>query len=927
MADSTEELTPVLIPFEKATANTITSATAPTTTSATAAAPTAAAAPSASAANAKPKKKHKDWSDPNVDFAGGLSMASNAAGSIAGGLATAGDATRKMMQGVLNPGLMGQGAAEGMLGAVDTMVSPTQESRARHNNMMDAAQLTTNRDELFNQIKTTQNNNQIKAAMEKQAQLIFTNAPFHDRYTSDSLTEDQYTQFMDVYGRDLDALVENWTRQGISPDLIQDVVKAYSSPLKVANKNYQYSHITNPSNQRAQMNAENEAGNAAIDAAAQRDVEQNMYNNFEKIKNDPKFGFASDYLDWAQKNGKVTMSGNGSRISPMDDSIFVDGNGNAMSSPNFDASSARINYDAKSSTLNDYLTYLDSVNDPNGWAAQIRAGGMVHNDQAADRTTQTHSEYINQTSSIDNIEMDPDLKAYAQREGIDFLNDGMQVLNDMGVLPQDNAEFSRFQNTGGLATHDVSNLTTLQNAWSALEKDLYGNTTQDSNGNVQTQVDAVKAKLGNNIPLDDNDRLVLKKYALHRNISARIKGLEALKTATQYSGSVGEKYGLEGRVRDPRGLEGTNYITDTFGDIRATAIPMIEEGLKKLDGELGMTMTALSPNGAFINDQGQIQPNQASSPDVMGHLYSTLFDKGATGLGRRNSNGNIEGAFNDISAGAEKMGQRGPSLDLEGTPELVLPPELQAAAKIIDAVQSGTVSIENAVYRELYTGIPSNAFIGLVDKADVYGIPGFKNFFNKYQTGQFSSKNPDPMMYSSDGIREVHDMMTNIDNTLANSKILTDADRQALKSYKYGFLMNYAQAMKTYLGNTNKTVNYFKRRSVMNKAITQWRRARNEAVKKSGKGKILSRPEAKAEFDRLLNGTGLSESGLAFTSIIANTPAGKNRIGTSINMMSPAQRARFLGGGANAKPKNVEEQIARDAIFAEELFKMIYATL
>ena len=154
MDNSTEELTPILVPFEKAYGWRNDN---PKSFNAKA----EKGAETGDWSNPTPQLDNfieKDWSKPtprmdkfadktglssatNNSVLGGSAMATNTLGSVATAAKTAGDATRKLMQGILNPGLMGQGAVAGGLEAADTIVSPNKEKQMAHNNLMDAAQI------------------------------------------------------------------------------------------------------------------------------------------------------------------------------------------------------------------------------------------------------------------------------------------------------------------------------------------------------------------------------------------------------------------------------------------------------------------------------------------------------------------------------------------------------------------------------------------------------------------------------------------------------------------------------------------------------------------------------------------------------------------------------------------------------------------
>ncbi len=324
----------------------------------------------------------KDWADPdrNAGILGGMDVATNAVGLWAGRLNTAGEATRKLMQGILNPGLMGEGAGKGVLGAADTLVTPTKESQARYNNLMNAVETATGAKENADARKAKAAQEQTRKNMLDQATRIAQQAMARVGATDIyKIPSDKQKQFLREYGDAFNTLVKNWKQNGMDPDLIKEAYDMYSSPWDVARKNFEYSNITEPNADAKIKETKYSADQASQTNTALNNVASHVSTNFSKLSQNKDMKWAKGYLDWAAEQGLVTKDANGDLI-PSDNSMFIDGVGHTIDSDKFNFKTAKVNFGSNNTQLDRYIQYLDSTGSANDQelAEKLREGKIEH---------------------------------------------------------------------------------------------------------------------------------------------------------------------------------------------------------------------------------------------------------------------------------------------------------------------------------------------------------------------------------------------------------------------------------------------------------------------------------------------------------------------------------------------------------------------
>jgi len=791
-------------------------------------APTAAATSTSTAT--KQKKKHKDWrdkrdwSDSSVDLAGGVAMGANTAGSIAGGLATAGDATRKMMQGVLNPGLMGQGAAEGMLGAVDTMVTPTKESRARQNNLVDAAQLTTNRKELMDQIKAIQNNNELKATMEEQAKLMFQNTQWSSMYDNPNLLPSQYKTFINDYQNNLSALVQYWRNQGMPEELIKDVAKAYYSPLEIAMYNNEYTTVTEPTNEKRQKTADNEADVATANAAAINNVATNIQSNFAQIKNNPKLGFASGYLDWALKNGYATRDIPSGQIIPKDKDLFIDGQGNTIDSPNFNANTAKVNYGANGSTLNDFISYLKSTGDPNNlkWAAKLGADKMKYDDEEKKFREMPVSQYyednfkrsIGRSKLSKNNNAKKDLrKTQATVESRIFERYGASL----GLSAE---QVRSLANNGGLASTSIDDYDALKKVHGALVQDRNSRKVLDSIAKINEKIGNA---MNNNqaVQLTDAERELYREELIYQNLCYRLAAMEKIRELDNNLSSFGRRFDAVGnKPVDEQGYPVHLSQIDTLHRFRDMAYAELKKGLYALNDDMDEIYMATydpahrSAGGMMVNGNNMAFQKFGNTPSTSQawHLANMVvtdhnFAKKWGSLGDPALAGTEVWGPGYVGSNPDRrvhyrldkfMSFINNAADILGGPHITndnnfANPTLSEEGMINKA---GTNQIIQKMGNMMGTGpgSASNIVSGLSTPKNTTGSFIDPYVISRYGNGEFFSDPPTSQDIAS--IKQMRDSLDNLHNATNSSgyPVYSDTQSAAMKQYRAELVTNTAAA-------------------------------------------------------------------------------------------------------------------------------------
>lgn len=552
----------------------------------------------------KEKKPHKDWRDSDADH--GLSVMSNLAGSITSGLATAGDATRKMVQGILNPGVMGQGAAGGMLEAADTVITPTKQSKEIRANLENASIFSMEHEEMKNAVKAYQEKEAMRAKMNEQAAELFKTTPWHQMYTQ-RLTPEQYEQFAGTWNNNLDALVALWKRDGAPPDLIDDVYKAYSSPLDIAKKNYEQGIRTSRAAETYDR-AENEAENAAGKAAAVNTAMARTRKNFDDVSKLDNMGWVNVYKNWALQNGLARLDQG--EIVLNDRDLFTDQFGNTIDSPDFDSATAKVNYAAKGSTLNNFIEFLanSSIDNNQKWAADLSAGMTKYNEIEGARKKAASDAAFYEMQAKEQAPI-----RYSDNTGHTKVNDaaadaikgfGTRFIQlygkELGLTAQ---QLDSLAKNGGLASKSIDD-------YEALSK-LHGVLSQ-RHGRVQDELKqisntiATKANLGEALPELSEDQLALfREELVYQNLSYRLLNMEKKRDLDRSILSFSRRLDQNGHEYvDEEGYPEHASQLDVLRRLRTEADIRLDKALDALNDDLvECTIATLSPSSKLAGGQ------------------------------------------------------------------------------------------------------------------------------------------------------------------------------------------------------------------------------------------------------------------------------------------------------------------------------------
>ena len=935
MEDSTEELTPILVPFEKA------APADPTDSSVTEKPkdPSVTTEPTA-----PPKKKEKSGS--NI-----YDATSNLVGAVANAPARLMDNARRMVNGIINPGMLGENAGNA---ALDNLESDAGEHGL--NNVAEGAErdLHAAQEQLANKKAAKANPKPYQPQFEAAYMSALRSAGITD--PRDKNNGAKLLKFHDDLYNNINTLAENLKRNGVDPKVIADISKDYLHWGEFAYNLYNNQQVEEP---RAAQNVTT-ANNDLTEAQRTRVVTEETLKNASLKKN-----FIESFLNNPQNKGlQLILSLASDKTHLLDsgdvlpDSYFLitDQFGNNIGSTNFDAKSAHLDLTAPElADMEKKLgAILTSTKDPKTREDAYRAYSYLSSlktqqDLAPQNAAQEGERagvaaYADGTPAPKNFGFHPDIENWIRSQGgepEEFAHDlnmfGVNLLIDDGILDQSNA--TDFLNSGGVMTHDASdaNMAILKKAWGSFQDRL-----------AKVDWDGLSSRL-NSGKITADDIKALKTLVLHRSMSARLTTLGLKKDATTFSEAIEREYNPETglRIRGPTGEDASVIIPDIFGTIRRDVDAFADQALDSLDRELTTSLFALTAKGAAFlgydnaTNTPKIMPVAIKDPTTgtailnpqILNIYAQMIDNGENESDLSFTNRGafdyvlpddptdphaLESAFALIRKGQSLMGQagisgqQGYSVD---APELIYSPEMELARILRKTMDLNTGEMIQAFYRAIGSSSMDNAFAWIEQSGTAYGA--LPEFFREFRAGEYAKIGGNADMYSKKNVEKIHDTMAELDNAIEKAPDV-NTQRELIR-YKYGFMGNYAQAIKEDMarnvGISNRT------HGILEK---EWWEFRNKNV--TDRKKRVPMDQARAEVQALLNGSDMTQSGLIFTSAALNTPSMKARIGNILD--NYIQNPSKFGTGQDlihetldpSNPDGANKTIAENLIFANMLF-------
>ena len=684
MDNSTEELTPILVPFEKASKNgvyrdepdnalnanykkgkatgdwrgTEYSPDSPQNGGLTGGDnSTASTAPSDSSSDNIPKPSKKN------SVLGGAALAANAAGSVVGGLGTVGNATRKLVQGMLNPGLMGQGAAGASLDAMDTIVAPDDAAKARRNNLQEAAGVFAEGKVLDDQkkaaaasAKTYEEMDQVVNGMFQQAlqnnqipgenYLHFAGGVDPNNPQGDPLkiNAGQYEGFLNDFVSNLSGIMNQWITDGRDPEVIQELYKKYSTFLNSARDRYKEMRDIEKNHQDTEK-AKDAAINSANAAAAVNTVATNIKYNMGNFINNPNTRWGTDFMQWALSKGLAARDEDTGELILNRGDLFIDGTGKTMDQGILDPNTTTFNFtDENMGVIKDYLDYLDhiSANDPVQGpvaaevAATLRAEKIAFDERkkkfaASGGPIKFYKNELKSTlGSTVPIKTGNLHGAQAQ------LVQGMQnsfnekLIDTIGPLTGISAEqYASFANNGGIATTSLKDYDTLKQVQTQFHDYLR---TNNHRAKLMAIQDKIQYARDNGLPIPALSPQELEVYAnelMYQNMNTKLFAMEKMKSLDEELDSFHrqiDEYGQSAKNAD--GTTAYMKQSDLFDRTRDAAYEKLQDALNESNTILEESFIALAD--PTKRTAGQYVYNTTTKPPQLVFVpYSNTKDPGS----------------------------------------------------------------------------------------------------------------------------------------------------------------------------------------------------------------------------------------------------------------------------------------------------------
>ena len=921
MDNSTEELTPILVPFEKASGWRNNN-------------------PDSFNAKASEGMKTGDWSNPtpHLDnfvekdwskptprmdkFAdktglssatdnsvlGGTAMAANTLGSVATAAKTAGDATRKLFQGILNPGLMGQGAVAGGLEAADTIFSPNKEKQMAHNNLMDAAQISAQGKQMDAEKAQNAANEKTLQDMRGQAEkLLQDKMKAHGFADADSLnmggdqntsnpreyTEEQYAEFLKEYPAELGALVMEWKKQGVSEDLIDQVFKEYNTHTDNARNSYSYFS----KEKQDQMNIQDakDAEKEAMDKAqAAVDAYDRGKNNEDQIKEFiRKSGLSSVQTAFESifgKDGETDVAGK----NPLQlfHTMIRDGNGKTSTEEGFDPSTGMY-FNLDDPRMSQFTDALKNASRHGKKETKKNAKAALSYLNAAKKSKELFDKATAGPDKASGVSkyLKGNLKKKAMNTSGTMFSDrknnpvrrmevtaAENILRFAGDDVSDDAVIS-FTKNGGLGTRDTKDLALLEKAKAGITKEI--------NNNVATY-DALKSKLKQTgwYSLTDKERAQYQKfadmYALKDVLHAKTRALSALAEAEKPDSTIIGNYINGMTAKGEFGLPGTVSVDDPYGTARMALMRRANGMLDSIDQNYTRAWMAIhgygaeGPKGAY------------ASQDLADRAIAGIFDTpnaSAPGWDENTLNArNLYGeATDDVNSILEGLFQKPVAQDVHTNMTPQLDADSQRARAVINEHRTDSRQLEAAV-----AGRPNMKF-GNFD--GIATIAPVAELYHNYGIGALPAAAYNGSMPPEDiaqGLDDMSSSLTVINDAIDNGEYRVGPNVYPLNQAQMDGLREYATVMKA---NSAKWV-----QSYMDSLPAQERRAlRNAAITEYAARRGVPRDIAAREIRYLTTNT----SGLTPLNYVLNGLSSNVDPALHTNVRN---RARFYDGHIGSDP-------------------------
>lgn len=554
MTDQPEELTPILIPFEKA------------------APPKNAGLPQIpSDKEAKSGKKSEQ-----------LAMGLGGLNTFIGGLATAGEATRNLVQGILDPGLVGQKAAAGAAEAAGTMTTPTKQTIKNWSDWNDAAASAhegkaARAAQAANANTSAQRESMIQQAKDKFVQAQ-NKAGVTDIYAP-NLDASKYQTFLDSFSSDFQNLVQSWVNSGVDPALIKEIRDIYLHPLDTARDRYG-EYIDKQGHERNQLTADR-------DLADSLDQEQNVAQAMNNARQhqaaistyasgiNPMLLERLNRLSGAKEYGEIPG------LTESYINYFVDKNGRHITDDNFDESSIHLDMNSLDENMMRRIEDLDPMLYTQLKATSERTG-LDHLKNVETARQMGQDRYVQ--DNLGNV-TDVDL-------GVDENGDPLRLKSVDGYFQKGlSLAWGRYGKDLGLDDDDlVSFLSKDHKGLASISPDdakvmnaLLERFRQDPSRPLEKIMDIHK-KLDSGAALDNDEWDLLQIGEVMNLLSAKsliFKDMEKNLTGDSYS------YGSSVEEPDKFDLTGTSYVQDILGRARTPAMRMYQEALTNINKEYG----------------------------------------------------------------------------------------------------------------------------------------------------------------------------------------------------------------------------------------------------------------------------------------------------------------------------------------------------
>lgn len=689
----------------------------------------------------------------------GAAVAANLGASIAGGLDKAGQASRKLIQGILNPGLMGQNAANTSMEAMDTIVTPDEASRVRQANLNEAMNLAGETWQLNEQSKAQKQadamRNQLNGSLDTAMQNIFHryNIPGPEELVlgndvnGNPLSIAQYKSFVDEFEPIVRQTMLQWSKQGVDPKVANDIAEQYLFLLDKSKERFKHGTVTAPemgekvleANEKAQtaqsnLQATDQVWNAATSHKGAIDqLANNIHPDLMKILN--TLPGVEKYTD-----GTVDMSS-------VYSNYFVDGNGNRISDVNdqgqsiFDPNTARLDLSAFS---NDDLDAIRRV-DPSlakEIEAQIKEDDLYKQEVKNDGDFEGLSRYLKRDAHPDNSvysNLPTNMTMQDADNYLDAASDSLwntlgPELSKMGI---DKQKYLAFKAHGGLSSTNADDYEIYKAFVDAHNKRLQ---------NDASLLQSAQNKISKGLPLtmeeeaaiDLNDTMVIMRYKA-----------DIMREMREYDSE--NNIATRGdRVSDYFGMRELKKVQDLTGYDRARAKYHLENALKECNKALIQSKRALDPNGGKVGPKGKYQKYSPANPTARNNYIAESIRSGQTsmwndpkfsGLGPGAGNtpgpysipGRLQAVADEINASRDAFGKERFDHDT-GVPEQVFSETQDAFKAMAQVTRGGFAALAGIGTFDEFSG--ANNVDGL--NYMTFGLPS--TFFQKYNIGIIDPK-------------------------------------------------------------------------------------------------------------------------------------------------------------------------------------------